>query len=158
MHFGKRDCGSRQHRFREIGFRPLGSKARKQYRYGLTGPTEAQQGENKPLILKTNRALARREFLRFAGLGALGLTLSEVSFARGLGVKPTGELLVYVGTYTTGKSEGIYLCRLNLASGELKHINTTKGVINPSFLALSPSRRYLYAVNEVQEFAGKKSG
>ncbi len=71
---------------------------------------------------------------------------------------PAGELLVYVGTYTTGKSEGIYLYRLNLSSGELKHVSTTRGVINPSFLVLAPSRRYLYAVNEVGDFAGRKSG
>jgi 6-phosphogluconolactonase len=101
---------------------------------------------------------ARREFLRFAGLSALGLTLSELPFARVLGAKRSGELLVYVGTYTTGKSEGIYLYRLDLSSGELKHVATTKGVVNPSFLALAPSRRYLYAVNEVGDFAGKKSG
>ncbi len=47
---------------------------------------------------------------------------------------------------------------MNLASGELKHVATTKGVKDPSFLALAPGRRYLYAVNEVEEFAGKKSG
>jgi 6-phosphogluconolactonase len=103
---------------------------------------------------KADSALARRDFLRFAGLGALGLTVSELS----LGAKPAGELLVYVGTYTTGKSEGVYLYRLNLASGVLKQVGTTKGVVNPSFLALAPSRRYLYAVNEVGDFAGKKSG
>src|SRR5882762_8709991 len=79
-------------------------------------------------------------------------------FARGLGASHAAELLVYVGTYTTGKSEGIYLYRLDLSSGELKHVATTSHVVNPSFLALAPSRRYLYAVNEVGEFAGKKSG
>src|SRR5882762_1439573 len=79
-------------------------------------------------------------------------------FARVLGAERSGELLVYVGTYTTGKSEGIYLFRLNLSSGELRHVATTRGVVNPSFLALAPSRQYLYAVNEVGEFAGKKSG
>jgi 6-phosphogluconolactonase len=110
------------------------------------------------VIQKSDSALARREFLRFAGLGALGLTLSELSLGHVLGAKRAGELLVYVGTYTTGKSEGIYLYRLNLASGELKHVATTRGVVNPSFLALAPSRRYLYAVNEVGDFAGKKSG
>jgi 6-phosphogluconolactonase len=68
------------------------------------------------------------------------------------------ELFVYVGTYTSGKSEGIYLYRLDLSSGELKHVATTKGVKDPSYLALSPNRRYLYAVNELEEFAGKKSG
>src|SRR5262249_41799291 len=31
-------------------------------------------------------------------------------------------------------------------------------VVNPSYLALSPGGRYLYAVNEIDEFASKKSG
>ena len=106
---------------------------------------------------KVDEAPRRREFLKFAGVGALGLTLSKSVCARAFGAR-AGELLVYVGTYTTGKSEGIYLYRLNLASGELKHVATTKGVSNPSFLTLAPSRRFLYAVNEVEEFGGKKSG
>jgi 6-phosphogluconolactonase len=110
------------------------------------------------VIPKADRAPARREFLKFAGLGALGLTLSELAFARVLGTERSAELMVYVGTYTTGKSEGIYLYRLNLSSGGLKLAATTKGVVNPSFLALAPSRRYLYAVNEVGDFAGKNSG
>jgi 6-phosphogluconolactonase len=110
------------------------------------------------VIPKADNVPARREFLRLVGLGALGVTLPYLPFARGLGAKLTGELLLYVGTYTTDKSEGIYLYQLDLSSGELKHVATTKGVVNPSFLALAPSRRYLYAVNEVQEFAGRKSG
>ena len=104
-----------------------------------------------------NRALARREFLRIAGVTTLGLALPEFGSAQTWGSR-SRELLVYVGTYTNRKSEGIYLYRLNLASGELKHVSTTKGVKDPSFLALAPSRRYLYAVNELEEFAGKKSG
>jgi 6-phosphogluconolactonase len=100
-------------------------------------------------------AFARREFLKIAGLGTLGLALPELAFAR---IERPGELPVYVGTYTSGKSEGIYLYRLDLSSGELKHVSTTNGVKDPSFLALPPGRRYLYAVNEVEEFAGKKSG
>ena len=103
-------------------------------------------------------ALARREFLKVAGAGALGLALSEVALGSRLAPGGPTELLVYVGTYTSGKSEGIYLYRLNLSSGELKHVATTKDVKDPSYLALAPSRRYLYAVNEVEEFAGKKSG
>ena len=110
------------------------------------------------MIPKADSAPARREFLRTAGLGALGLILPALPFARVFGARRVGELLVYVGTYTTGKSEGIYLYRLNLSSGELNHVVTTSGVVNPSFLALAPSRRYLYAVNEVEEFAGRRSG
>lgn len=102
------------------------------------------------------RAFARREFLKAAGLATLGLALPGRAWA--LAAKRPGELLVYVGTYTAGKSEGLYLYRLNLSSGELKHVGTTPGVKDPSYLALAPSRRYLYAVNEVEEFAGKRSG
>lgn len=65
---------------------------------------------------------------------------------------------VYVGTYTTKRSEGIYLYRLDMASGALTLIGKTSGVANPSFLALHPSGRYLYAVNELGEFAGQRSG
>jgi len=110
------------------------------------------------MMHKPDGAPARREFLKIGGLGALGFALPELSLARLLDVEQPGELLVYVGTYTSGKSEGIYLYRLNLTSGELKHVATTKGVKDPSFLALDPGRRYLYAVNEVEEFAGKKTG
>src|SRR2546423_434162 len=103
-------------------------------------------------------AFARRDFLRCAGLGALGLGLSKFRFTRVIGAERSGEMLVYVGTYTTGKSEGIYLYRFNLSTGALTHVANTKGVVNPSFLALAPSRRYLYAVNELGDYAGKKSG
>jgi len=104
---------------------------------------------------RNDRAASRREFLKFAGVGTLGLTLADLGFARATRAR---ELLLYVGTYTTGKSEGIYLYRFNLTSGELTHAGTARGVVNPSFLTLAPSRRYLYAVNEVDDFAGRKSG
>ncbi|MGH9873945.1 MAG: lactonase family protein [Pyrinomonadaceae bacterium] len=107
------------------------------------------------MIHQTKSGPARREFLKVAGMGMLGLALPELSIAQ---PKPAKELLVYVGTYTSGKSEGIYLYSLNLTSGELSHVSTTKGVVDPSFLALAPSRRFLYAVNELENFEGKKSG
>src|SRR4030095_15747494 len=100
----------------------------------------------------------RRKFLRGFGSGALGLTLARNLHAGSPGRKTPQELLVFVGTYTTGKSEGIYLYRMNLSSGELTHFSTTKGVVNPSFLTLDASGHQLYAVNEVTEFEGKPSG
>lgn len=103
-----------------------------------------------------SQAFPRRKFLQIAGVGALGLALPDDAIVSG--ASRSSDLLVYVGTYTSGKSEGIYLYRLDLSSGELKHVATTKGVKDPSYLALSPNRRYLYAVNELEEFAGKKSG
>ena len=65
---------------------------------------------------------------------------------------------VYVGTYTRGDSEGIYLLDLDPKTGEL----TSRGLVaktdNPSFLAVHPSDDLLYAVNEVSEWDGAESG
>ena len=69
-----------------------------------------------------------------------------------------GELWVYVGTYTRGNSQGIYLCRMDLATGELHAPALAAEVVNPSFLAVHPSRRFLYAVGEMGNFAGTRAG
>lgn len=87
--------------------------------------------------------------------------------------------LVYVGTYTdptaqagfevtaerpvmgmTGPtgSEGIYVFAQDPATGALTHRATLAGVVNPSFLALDPAGRFLYAVNETRRFAGAETG
>jgi 6-phosphogluconolactonase len=66
-----------------------------------------------------------------------------------------GEHLVYVGTYTGAKSKGIYAFRMN-GEGKLTPVGLVAEVTSPSFLAVHPSRKYLYAVNEVSEFKGKK--
>jgi 6-phosphogluconolactonase len=68
------------------------------------------------------------------------------------------ETLVYIGTYTTKGSEGIYIYRLDLSSGDLTYVGKATGIDNPSYLALHPDRRYLYAVNETEEFAGQPGG
>ena len=76
-------------------------------------------------------------------------------------VNPT---YVYVGTYThslphvQGKGEGIYVFTLDQATGALSAVSVASGVVNPSFLALDPSRRYLYAVNETSETDGQPGG
>ncbi len=75
------------------------------------------------------------------------------------GEPPTNGLVrVYVGTYTRGESKGIYLCRLDLQTGELRAPALAGETVNPSFLAIHPSRECLYAVGEIGNFAGKKSG
>jgi 6-phosphogluconolactonase len=105
-----------------------------------------------------DRTFTRREFIDAAGVGVLGLALAKPFEARATSARAPSELLVYVGTYTHGRSEGIYLFRLSLASGELKPASSTHGVVNPSYLTLDARRRFLYAVNEVEEFAGKPGG
>lgn len=70
------------------------------------------------------------------------------------------ELFVYVGTYTKTSSKGIYVGRFDPATGRLGELTLAAEAVNPSFLALSPDRRYLYAVSEGAgaEFQGKPSG
>jgi 6-phosphogluconolactonase len=69
-----------------------------------------------------------------------------------------GALRVYIGTYTGAKSKGIYLSRLNLATGAMTAPSLLAETSNPSFLALHPTRDLLYAVNEVDSFEGKPTG
>ncbi len=68
------------------------------------------------------------------------------------------DYYVYVGTYTHGDSEGIYVYRLDSETGALEYSSKITGVVNPSFLDIHPSGRYLFSVNEIGEFEGKASG
>lgn len=93
---------------------------------------------------------SRRQFLKAGGVGVLATcVLRAHAWSK--------QLTLYVGTYTSGKSEGIYGYRMDPATGALTRFNSFKSV-NPSFLAIDRSKRYLYAVNEVSEFLGKASG
>ncbi len=59
--------------------------------------------------------------------------------------------LLYVGTHTgAARSDGIYLVHLDGRSGELKEVGSVDAGPNPSFLAIHPSGRFLYAVNQVE--------
>lgn len=54
-----------------------------------------------------------------------------------------------VGTYTNKcKSEGIYVYDYNANTGDVKLKSNTKGVASPSFLAVSPDKKFIYSVNE----------
>lgn len=61
------------------------------------------------------------------------------------------EVGVYIGTYTEGDSasEGIYFCRLDESSGALSEPVLAAAVVNPSFVAVHPNERFLYAVSEI---------
>ncbi|WP_405246004.1 lactonase family protein [Cellulophaga sp. Asnod2-G02] len=56
----------------------------------------------------------------------------------------------YVGTYTDKESKGIYKYSLS-ADGKLAKIGLAAAANNPSFLALSPDKKFLLTVNEVAE-------
>jgi 6-phosphogluconolactonase len=70
------------------------------------------------------------------------------------------KYFVYIGTYTQegSASKGIYAYRFNSATARLTPIGLAAETINPSFLAVHPNHHFLYAVNEVSNYNGQKSG
>ena len=96
---------------------------------------------------------SRRSFL--ANLSALALASRVRSWAG----QPAS--ILYAGTYTNDKgstSQGIYEFRWDPDEGTLELEGLAAATVNPSFLTLSPDRRHLYAVNEVDEYRGSKTG
>ena len=68
------------------------------------------------------------------------------------------EYRVYFGTYTGAKSKGIYVSKFDSATGELSEPELAAETKSPSFLAVDSKNRFLYAVGEASQFAGKTSG
>jgi 6-phosphogluconolactonase len=71
--------------------------------------------------------------------------------------KPS-KLWVYVGTYTGKNSKGIYRFDMDPETGKLSNRALAVETKNPSFLAVHPSKRFLYAVGELDAIGGKKGG
>jgi 6-phosphogluconolactonase len=63
-----------------------------------------------------------------------------------------GQYIAYVGTYTnqrpTPKSKGIYAYRFDAKTGKFTSLGLAGETSNPSFIAVSPNHKFLYAVNE----------
>lgn len=55
---------------------------------------------------------------------------------------------LYIGTYTGKGSQGIYVARFHPAAGDLSQPELATATTDPSFLAVSPNKPLLYAVNE----------
>jgi 6-phosphogluconolactonase len=72
---------------------------------------------------------------------------------------PDKPYVVYVGTYTNKTaSKGIYVYSFDPGTGKLSSIGVAAESEDPSFLAVHPSGKYLYAVNEIDHFGAQKSG
>ncbi|MBC8288745.1 MAG: beta-propeller fold lactonase family protein, partial [Planctomycetes bacterium] len=90
----------------------------------------------------------------------LQLTLAvllTVLFSSVASLTGNDKMWVFVGTYTQGDSEGIYVLQLDLKTGTLEKKSVVASE-NPSFVAVHPSGEFLYAVNEVSRFKGKSAG
>jgi len=76
------------------------------------------------------------------------------------------NFFVYVGTYSSpqgpegseGHGQGIYLFEMDPSTGALIQREVFEDNSNPSWLALDPSKKYLYAANEINNYEGTNSG
>lgn len=93
-------------------------------------------------------------------LGVFGVVAMAAATADRGAVQAPTDRIMYVGTYTRAPSKGIYAFRLH-ANGELTPIGAAglaAETENPSFLAVHPNQRFLYAVNEVSRYGGQEAG
>src|SRR6266403_1586711 len=101
--------------------------------------------------------LSRRCFVTVLLLAAPALFVSATAAPQKR--TPNKPSLVYVGTYTNkSASKGIYVYNFDPGTGKLTSLGVAAESEDPSFLAVHPGGKYLYAVNEIDHFGEKKSG
>jgi 6-phosphogluconolactonase (cycloisomerase 2 family) len=96
--------------------------------------------------------ITRRDFISRAA-ASLAVPFAASS------VRPAAPSIVYayVGTYTPNGG-GIYLFRVDRASGALMQMQVVDDTRNPSWLAVNPAQTRLYAISEIDTFQGARSG
>src|SRR3982751_602054 len=83
----------------------------------------------------------RRQIIAATAL-ALALWLTPWAGAAGK------QYWVYIGTYTGPQSKGIYAAKFDADTGKLETPVLAGELTRPSFVAIHPNRKYLYAVSE----------
>jgi 6-phosphogluconolactonase (cycloisomerase 2 family) len=101
------------------------------------------------LVSQENIAITRRTVLGAGLVAAASLVVPRS--ARSQTAEVRTARYAYVGCRTTkernARGEGIGVYRVDSATGEWKPVQTLKDLVNPSFLALDKSQRFLYAVH-----------
>ncbi|MDQ2802956.1 MAG: lactonase family protein [Pseudomonadota bacterium] len=106
-------------------------------------------------------AMGRRTAL--GGAVAVAAT-AALSAAAQQGKSPAGggDPLAYIGSYTAaskppGHGEGVALVRMDPGTGALTRVKVFQSA-SPTWLASDSQRRVVYAVNEIDDFSGGKTG
>lgn len=99
---------------------------------------------------------SRRFFMKAAGAWALAHGAAGSAFGA---ARRSDRILAYVGTDSrpvdgAANGKGIYLFEVNPATGDLQLLGLAAETASPSWLALHPSQRYLYCVNEISDYEG----
>ena len=71
--------------------------------------------------------------------------------------KDAKHYTLYVGTYTTGESKGIYAYRYDATTGNVQSLGLAAETQNPSFLAADIKGEHLFAVNELQKYKASRA-
>ena len=101
--------------------------------------------------------LSRRFFLK--GTAAFALVPSALAAKSSAVTTKSGKLLAYAGSYTSAvdggaNGEGIYLFEVDPLTGRLSDARLVAKTSNPSWIVVHPSKKYLYAINEVNNYGG----
>ncbi len=95
-------------------------------------------------------------------IAALLVFLLSTAFAGAAKPAPakSSQYILYVGTYTEdgSRSKGIYAYRYDAGTGQTTPLGLAAETTNPSWVALHPKGRFLYAVNELPNYKGPNSG
>jgi 6-phosphogluconolactonase len=104
------------------------------------------------------RAFSRRSFL--AGASAIAISYAVPGIAQPSGTqRGNKKIFAYVGSYTGAfgggsNGEGIYRFEVDLDTGALSGRELAVKTPSPSWIAIHPSKKYLYAANEVANYKG----
>jgi len=96
--------------------------------------------------------ITRRDFIRRSVTALAVPYVAPSVFAA-----PAGFAYAYVGTYTPNGG-GIYLFRMDRASGALTQLQVVDGIRNPSWLAVNPAQTRLYAISEIDNYQNTRNG
>jgi 6-phosphogluconolactonase len=101
--------------------------------------------------------VSRRGLLKSAALLGVAGPASAASKVEDDDDAPHAPILTYVGTYTPN-GQGIYLYSMDPSTGKLTLVKVAAMIQSPSWIAIHPNGRYLYAVNEISNFNNTTSG
>jgi 6-phosphogluconolactonase len=121
-----------------------------------TDPMKLNPADSRAFFRKRKRVVTH-QYIKWALFHAFSLAailIAAFPVLSGDTMNEKTEYIVYVGTYTDGSSEGIYGYRFQPETGTVTPIGLVADSVNPSFLAIHPNRRFLYAANEVSSYDG----
>jgi 6-phosphogluconolactonase len=111
---------------------------------------------NLPEEVCLSDPISRRTFVKAAAVSSLA---ANTWWAEGkTSMTKRDSRLLFAGTQTGASSKGIYAFQWDPTAGELKELGLAGESNNPTFIALSPDGKYLYAANEIDEYEGEKTG